>query len=105
MPKARSRKSTARTVQFLRCAADYINIRGLSKGALAKNGRVCVLGALNHVTFDDYSPLPPLGAVSRVLRTRGFDGAIAFNDHPSTSKADVVQLLLETAQRLEERSL
>lgn len=108
MLKAPSRSDR---VEWLRCAADYVNAFGLTKGrtwVYRRHGppAVCTAGALRMTRQVAAAVFEAGRDINRVLRSWGVThDFVCFNDRKRTTKSDVVRLLLETALRLENRTL
>lgn len=72
------------------------------KGAFVSNGAFCIAGAVGMRAFKDEEPLADK-AVTRIsgLLPPEFASVSTFNDHPSTTHADVLALLDRALSRVE----
>jgi len=81
--------------------------RGWTKGvARDENGSVCLVRAIGDVIRQPLADIPlSVRLLDHLRDTLKGESPLKFNDHPDTTKTDVIELLVDTAIRLEEQGL
>ncbi len=96
-PTTETRERTASDV--LLAAARYIEEHGWSQGWYARDGNVCVYGAINAVLTGTPNPLRPYPTVlwfeikARLVRVIGTEDGWRWNDDPDRTEAEVIAAL------------